>query len=171
MRSTQHWAERAKADVGSPCFWLRGLPPKSKYPQIPPPPEEEEAYQVGNPDEDFFRESVFYLDGSGGSRSSDKRLRRCGWAAITTDFSEPAAPELKAGFFGKLAGQEQTVPRSELYAAVFVLEQTEEREVKLLSDSKYFVDLIKARRSKSIAGSNADLWERYWQAFDWKMGK
>ena len=84
VRDTQHLIGVAKRDTAHQCLWLRGIPPKAKYPDLPEPVEEEDAYHTWN-FEVFQASEKFYLDGSGGSRSSDKRLRRCGWAAIVFD--------------------------------------------------------------------------------------
>ena len=120
--------------------------------------------------ERFSGSSKSNLDGSGGQRSSDARLRRCGWGAIVLDFSQPLAPEVVAGCLGPLAGPEQTVPRSELQAAVFVSEVTGPNGVHLLSDNQYVVDRANQPRAASLHGPNGDLWERFWSAVDAKAG-
>ena len=110
------WIPRTKA-YGYVAF----LPPAGKYPELPEPPEVEDCAEFGGP-QIFKKADVYFLDGSGGKRSGDERLRRCGWAAITADFSDSEAPEVTSGYFGPLPGPSQTVPRSELYAAVAALE-------------------------------------------------
>ena len=140
------------------------------YPTVPPPPEEETYWSVG--DLELFKgASAFYLDGSGGSRSSDTRLRRCCWGAVVVDFTGCEAPEVVAGCLGALAGADQSVPRSELQAAVCVAELTGPNEVGLMSDCKYVVDKASISRARSRYGANGDLWERYWSAYDSKSGK
>ena len=170
IQRTQHLVQAACADINHQALWLRGLPPKAKYPPVPPAPEEEVCYTYGDSDS-FTAAQKFYTDGSGGARTKDKRLRRCGWSAITADLTDPLAPELTSGFFGPLAGPEQSVPRSELHAVLFVLEATQDKEVWVVSDSKYVVDLARSRRSKSLQAPNGDLWQRYWTAYDLKGGR
>jgi len=57
----------------------------------------------------------------GGGWTSDKRLRRCGWAAAELD--EEASKETRSvqAMYGALGGAKQTVPKAELQAATEVL--------------------------------------------------
>ena len=148
----------AKSKVSS--FWCRGIPNLDMYPNVPEPEDDPEVMHSGDFD-NFKLADKFYLDGSGGARSSDKRLRRCGWGAVVADLSNINNPLVVAAAFGPLPGPDHTVPRSELYAAVFAMEATDAAEIWLVSDSKYFVDHANAPASRNLFGRNGDLWERY----------
>ena len=133
------------------------------YPHIPDPPDPPEVFTVGNED-NFDGHYTYYLDGSGGERSSDPRLRRCGWGAACVDFSEPDCPTLLTGRFGALPASFHSVPRAELFAAVYVLENSTVSKIRLVSDNKVFVDGSSKILSQLILTTNGDLWERYFKA-------
>ena len=168
VQSTQHLAERACAEHELECYWLRGIVPVSLAP-IPDPPDHMPTSCIGGL-ELFARGRHFYLDGSGGARSSDPRLRRCGWGSALMNFSSPLEPRLRASLFGGVPGLVQTVPRSELLAAVRTLELSDPEPVVLFSDSAYFVDGTADDREHALASGNGDLWQRYWQAVDLHLG-
>ena len=170
VQDSQSLAQVALRGHANASLWLRGLPPKDSYPIVEPPIESEISYEFGSMATFNYSQS-YYLDGSGGARTNDSRLRRCGWAAITIDTSCPGTPEVTGAVFGPLAGPQQIVPRSELYAGLFVAEATGDRSIKLHSDSKYFVDHCNSRRHKSLLGAHGDLWERWWNCYDLKGGK
>ena len=81
VKSTQHLVPSALADAEGRCWWTRGIVPRSRYPDVPQVPEELETFWMGDPDE-WQHATKVYLDGSGGERTSDPRLRRCGWGAV-----------------------------------------------------------------------------------------
>ena len=112
---------------------------------------------------------MFYLDGSGGSRSSDARIRRCGWAAVLLDFDN-GKTEFVGACFGGLPGADQVVPRSELQAASQALKATGTSKVWFKSDSSYVVDLYAKSRNHSLLSINGDLWEEFWNLVDSKNG-
>ena len=121
VEATKHLEKDAG---GTPCFWLRGLAPKGAYPVVPDP-EENFVYKRTGAENLFLSGSVFYLDGSGGVHTGDARLRRCGWAACVVAFGEGSDARLLAAEFGPLHGFPQTVPRSELLAAVHVMRRVD----------------------------------------------
>ena len=84
--------------------------------------------------------------------------------AACVDFSEPDCPILLTGRFGALPGSSHTVPRAELYAAVYVLETTASDKIKLFSDNKVFVDGTFKDLPGLLLTTNGDLWERYFAA-------
>ncbi len=169
VQHSQNLIKHAEQDIHNVCFWNRGLPPLSKYPCIEPQ-EEVLGHSVCGDYHQFCTSTKFYLDGSGGARTKDSRLRRCGWGAIVLDFSEPSAPTAVAGCCGGLPSMPQTVPRSELYAAIFVVENCicPDKKLWLLSDCKYFVQSAAKGRDHCIYGQHADLWLRYWDACEAK---
>ena len=100
-------------------------------------------------------------DGSGGPHSSDARLRRVGWSWAALNAAEEVFASIADGVTGKV----QTVPRSELVAAVhFVTHCTIEDGclVELYIDNAYVVNTL----YKVLAGwrpgaktVHGDLWE------------
>ena len=86
------------------------------------------------------------------------------------DGSDAVLPIMIGGVYGGLPGATQTVPRSELYAAVHVMEATGEAPVWLLSECKYFTDKARGLTARSSGCDNHDLWERYWSAHSLKAG-
>eukprot|EP00973_Karenia_brevis_P089704 12399068-Karenia_brevis.AAC.1 len=58
-----------------------------------------------------------YTDGSGGERSADPRLRRCGWAWIinSSNGDKQFGPVAHYGGYGIMDGR-QTVPTAEMTA-------------------------------------------------------
>ena len=113
-----------------PCLWYRGMTPL--WWNVPPLPVQEEVWEVG--DVADLGGNDFFLDGAGGKRSSDWRLRRIGWAWIQLPPCEiptedplgdhgwhyPAHCHDCTGQYGTMAG-EQTVPRAEHYALLKLL--------------------------------------------------
>eukprot|EP00973_Karenia_brevis_P017163 2357063-Karenia_brevis.AAC.1 len=63
-----------------------------------------------------------YTDGSVGTRSSDPRLRRCGWAWIINSSNGGIghSPVAYHGEYGTMDGK-QTVPRAEIIAVIRAL--------------------------------------------------
>ena len=82
------------------------------------------------------------------------------------------ADVIHAGLLGTLPYPVQTVPRDEIFAGSIAVELLVDfnvchgREVAIVSDNKSFVDYANSDRADSLSSSNADLWARYWQAFD-----
>ncbi len=62
------------------------------------------------------------------------------------DFEDPTALELVVGCCDGLPGAVQTVPRTEMYAAIFTLEDTGSQTIQMCSDCKYFVDGFQQKR-------------------------
>ena len=166
---TQYLCGRALASQNK-AFWNRGIVTPSMYPVLPEPSDDPDVFLLGS-NAAFSKAHRFFLDGSGGEQSSDPRLRRTGWGAAVVDTTVPGVPELVAGVFGPVPGPEHTVPRSELYAAVYVLESVElDTDIHLISDSKYFVDKACRRRPDSFLAGHGDLWDRYWNAVENREG-
>eukprot|EP00972_Heterocapsa_arctica_P010724 1573031-Heterocapsa_arctica.AAC.1 len=68
---------------------------------------------------------LYYGDGSGGRHTADPRLRRCGWSVCHVDELGVLEPHhLKGGVFGSLGGHLQTVPRSEIWAAIVAIDSS-----------------------------------------------
>ena len=100
-----------------PCWWLRGIVPRTWTWRAPI--EEEITHDIGDPSSIDDSYSIF-LDGSGGSKSADKRIRSYGWA-----WTAGNDPDTK-GQYGTLTGR-QTVPRAEAQALLKFMQFAVER--------------------------------------------
>ena len=114
---------------------------------------------------------IYFTDGSGGKKGSDPRLRRCGWGVVRLNLDDPGNPSLACGAFGPLPGPLQTVPRSEIFAAIQVLDLVHGAVI-IYSDCEYFVSRAGAlgQRARMRAGKNGDLWARWWDLVDERDG-
>ena len=79
------------------------------------------------------------------------------------DFEDLSCPTLEVGRFGPLPGSIHTVPRAELYAALYALQNSRKADVRLVSDSKYFVDSTSKHLNELILTGNGELWEEYFK--------
>ena len=96
-----------KADIKSRTLYWRGLVP------------EEETTPMGHifDTADILKsisecsdpKVTVFIDGSGGKRTKDKRLRRCAWAWVIPE--EGSEKEAKHGARGALRGSANRVPR------------------------------------------------------------
>ena len=150
-------------------FWCRGLVP-AKWVETEPPKEVVRRLMVG--DRRLWRPGIFFTDGSGGDKGSDPRLRRCGWGAVRLNLDDPGNPKIACGAYGPLPGRRQTVPRSELFAAIAVLDLVQRGDVVIFSDCSYLVDHADslAKRECLCLGRNGDLWTRWWHLIDTRDG-
>ena len=188
VRDSQHLLPEARLHWRElPVFWLRGLVPKS----LTRPPEPAPAaalvasaafrgggdFRIGPfqsqefewalaphlpPDADV---AFVFTDGSGGSASSDPRLRRCGFGAALIAPCEEFRPV--SGLAGCLEGPVQTVPRAELRAIIEVCRRATQIPGGLLvifTDSELCVLGFRAGPSQGPLSENFDLWEEFWQA-------
>ena len=136
-------AEEARLDESraADAFWMRGLVPSS-WVACTPPPAQAPVHRAG--DMHPRPGSAYYLDGSGGERTSDPRLRRCGWAAV-----HMCHGQVIGSLHGILPGPFQTVPRSELLALVALVEeigpQLAATAAPLASDCAYVVNGVTRR--------------------------
>ena len=158
--SSQHLVRRARREAGQfPALWLRALPPS-----------EWSRPQAGLLPEGFVRSITLlpmpedelrhvFLDGSGGAHSSDPRLRRCGFAAVMVDSMGPANTMAQVTY-GALGGLPQTVPRSELTAALAALRAFSGPLI-LYSDCDYFVKGVGKSSHWHLTCSNNDLWAQF----------
>ena len=150
-----------------PCYWLRGLLPNHAV-ELPPPSDTEDREEEGQVLLGY--EGEVCGDGSGGERTSDAKLRRCGWAVVQVVplKSQSTWPTCA----GKLTGPKQTVPRAELAALLHVAKN-------LGGDTVYWTDHINIVRRlspgnlpqwekhKKISGANSenqDQWEAIFEA-------
>jgi ribonuclease HI len=169
VASSEHLRHRAVREATvAPCFWLRGLVPKS-WTELPPPKpvqligqgcfagvERSEPLDVTGFD--------IYLDESGGEYSADVRRRRCGWglAVLSVDGNDVT---LRGGVAGTLSGPDQTSNRAAIDALIFILSFTR-GYCQVKPDSKYLVDGFNGGRHRRLDGRNADLWAMVAEALD-----
>ena len=175
---SEHLAK--KAILGSettPCFWLRGLVPADWIKVDPPPLSAEPTFVPASVTTEndarallrgtSSRPLLACGDGSGGTASSDPRLRRAAWAWALMDNSaspEGNAAHVAAGWSSPLVGdfacgQKQTVNRAELSALLDFLKQSA-GDADFITDSAYVlkgVRRIQSGQHKKLK-SNLDLW-------------
>ena len=148
------------------ALWTRGIVPKAMTDTIPP----RDIQGIIQISDDPPTAGRFYLDGSGGVNTADKRLRRCGWAAIKMKEGGGNTPEVHQGVYGALAGAVQTVPRAEITAALNLLRtlQGSPGDIHMVSDCKLVVDgfaekmnttTVEAARRFPCSDANQDLWQ------------
>ncbi len=140
------------------CFWTRGLVPKGWTAT-----EEMEHIRPRRYGEEEWRGGRFYLDGSGGKKTGDKRMRRCAWAAVKLDEEAGKTTRSIQAMSAPLGGKKQTVPRAELTAAVEVLKEHRGKDVdiELVTDCMYvYKGAMKNKGDKGLV-RNGDLWEDF----------
>lgn len=165
IQSSNYLIKRApKGMEVAPCLWARGIPHGEWFP--PPPPQDVRVWEVGAAPAGKVQVHRWFTDGSGGKHSSDKMLRRCGWAAVLV-FGPPGEEKMQWAIFGGLPAGQQTTPQAELMAATIALEKSAAHGapgVEVLSDCRYVVDGFAARRRNHR--QHRDLWDRLWKAVD-----
>ena len=119
-----------------PCLWLRGLLPNplTVVSDEHLPSEELKVYytqytDVTNPVEFTVTSGTYYGDASGGKFSSYPSLRRCGVGLVHTKFDSIRIFYREWGCSIKLIGQVQTVPRAEVFALHFLLNEAPPKSV------------------------------------------
>ena len=132
-----------------PCFWLRGIVPK-EWTATTPAPLDMDMWAVGDMRPTTNNSVKYFLDGSGGEFSSDKRLRRCGWSAVCTEVDPGGSP--------KFPGENQTVARAEPFALVQLLHYIDS-DILVMSDCSYVAKGVSGQKWLS-ASKNGDLWEQ-----------
>ena len=110
---------------------------------------------------------TIFTDGSGGKRTKDKRLRRCGWAWV---LPQPGSNKLaRYGARGALGGL-QTVPRAELRAIHHCLSSIKGhkhiKELVIYSDCKMAVDGIAKGRQHTSKIKLGQLWTCVWDEYE-----
>ncbi len=158
-----HWEHRARAEAehaSLPCFWLRGLPPLAwTYRPAMAPTQGEVVYLGGSPTKPVVLGAgdIVATDGSGGSFSSEPRLRRCGWGFVVLT---PGLAVRSCGW-GPLHLWKQTVPLAELQAVQSALLATE-GPITVAVDSVIVAKGI--RRGPSFRHSfNQYRWRVFWE--------
>ena len=104
----------------------------------------------------------YFTDGSGGELTSYPLVRRCGVGIACLG----PGLEFAWGCYGALSGEQQTVPRAELAAALIVLEQVAcHNDISFVIDSEITVKLmlrfLKHPHLPLYEGANFDLWARF----------
>ena len=102
--------------------------------------------------------AVYCTDGSGGARSQDPMLRRCGWGWVQTS---PAGWGWAS--YGPLEGSSQSVPRAEMVAVIQVVRATT-GDISIYTDHANIVSGMAKGHVRCAFLSNSDLWEDIWAA-------
>ena len=128
--------------VDMPCLWLRGICPKS----LTVIPEEYlptmdykidiKPYESSSIDA-IADSGVYYGDASGGRFSSYGPLIRCGIGLVKVGYDTDNNKYRKWGVQLNLPGLVQTVPRAELYALQYLMnEATQGANIEFITDNK-----------------------------------
>ena len=122
---------------------------------------------VGDIHEFSGNDATIYTDGSGGIRSKDKRLRRCGWAWVFPKLG--SHKEARFGARGALGGP-QTVPRAELKAIHHCLSVIKHhktiKKLHIVSDCKMAVDGLRKGRQYTSKTKLGTLWCSLWDEYE-----
>ena len=125
-------------------------------------------HRIGAPIRDYKEKEInIYTDGSGGRSSSDKRLRRCGWAWVV-----PKPGSNRQALYGARGSMEgkQTVPRAELTALLTCLMDIKGhdtiRTIIIYSDCKMAVDGFHKGRAYSKLTACGAIWSDIWDCVD-----
>ena len=112
--ATDKWSKKAEEKKEEyACFWLRDLVPKA-WTEANLWPE----YTPGIVECMTWEPDICFSDASGGTHSSDPRLRRTGWGIVRLDHDGELVEACHGGVPGK-----QMVPRAELVALVTLAEK------------------------------------------------
>ena len=103
-------------------------------------------------------------DGSGGHHSSDPMQRRTGWGVVITNEQHETIAWASAG----CEDGEQTVPRAELQALIWIAQQTN-GDIEVAIDAKYVVK-GHAKGPNGRHDYHNDLWEKLWLAISQRSG-
>ena len=173
VQSTQPLVQDAiRGSQAYPCLWLRGLLPTSLVTVNTPFQDELHLNYVGRVMEHDWPPGCYFTDASGGRFSAMPILRRCGFGIAymhqtvsdfrrTSDFSEQ--PFFRWGAFGVQVGSVHTVPRSELFAILVVVQKVPSGKLVICTDSKINVDLYIKGFEACKSSTNSDLWIQIWQ--------
>ena len=162
IQSTQHLRHVALASPELTCFYMRGVPVASQLACIPEPPAECCVFSAGafaTPGR--IAGGTFGTDGTGGVYTSDARLRRCAWAIA--QIRPGGSGDVLGVLFGALPCR-QTVPRSELWALVQLLER-----LCPASPATVYLDCLpvfkaysKGREHCLYNSQMSDMWSQFW---------
>jgi len=161
VKDTQVLVKSAEAGcVNYPCFWLRGLVPKS-FTLVPPEhqPVKDVDLQFINYESVDWHSDTYYGDASGGKYTQYNQLRRCGVGiAVVNDRGE-----LIFGLHTPLPGNIQTVSRGELYAVLLVVKHTLSHSVHFITDNKGVYSVFHNGPIAAANSANCDLWALFFQ--------
>ena len=160
---TQKLIQRATDESSEyPCLWLRGILPSllSDVPDEYCAPNEAKHTYVSyiTPIQDCIVTSgLYYGDASGGTFSSYPKLTRCGVGLCKVDFSTEAQ---LWGVQINLPGAIQTVPRAELYALHFLVNEAEAHAtLEFITDNQKNCQTFNKGADYAKNSINADLYK------------
>ena len=172
VSTTNHLARAAKDGLGTAaCMWLRGLLPLSlasiealeEFPgQWAAPSIIEPIYEEYDCSNSVFKSvtsGTYYGDASGGDFSSMPMLRRCGVGIMHTVTVGNEIHRIWGCSF-KLIGNIQTVPRAELSALHFILnEAVENAKIEFITDNLQNCKLFNKGKDACLHVANNDLFK------------
>ena len=156
VQRTQSLVGRAEAEgTNWACFWCRGIVPEEWLKIKQPISEEQIFYTKGEAGPS--KSHIICTDGSGGVHSSDKTLRRCGWAYVFVH-EEEGRPTAGWAAYGPLPHQHQSVRRAEAWAVLQAIKEigTGGRAT-IFSDNQGCVDNFAG--SFPVRSANQDVWD------------
>merc|ERR1712194_134592 len=114
-------------------------------------------YGTGKLPQMLMDSGLFYTDGSGGEFGSLPSLRRCGVGVAHITFGADGMAACDWGVYSGLPGPTQTVPRSELFALLWVLRQADpDKQVEIATDSKVTCSIYHARDAAEAEERDGD---------------
>jgi hypothetical protein len=153
VSGTRSLVARALGEFESwPCFWGRGLVPSE---WIAPTHEPLEATIAWSSDGQRPLHATLGTDGSGGTCSSDARLRRVGAAATEVSEVEPGRFRVLEVAASTVPGR-QTVPRAETFGVMLAARMANGRAAVNHSDASYVVNNF--CKPSVLDGTNGDVW-------------
>ena len=171
--STNHLSQSAKDGLNTAsCMWLRGIlplelasiePHEDYIGQWAPPDILEPIYDKYDDCSDreykIVSSGTYYGDASGGDFSSLPMLRRCGTGVIHTKIIGNEIKQIWGCRF-KLIGDIQTVPRAELYALHFLLQEAvEDAQIEFVTDNQMNSKMFNQGKEACQHVANNDLFK------------
>jgi len=171
---TQHVATRALTNFdSSPHYWGRFIITEDllKIPTFHEPmaeyPLQMTTDTLLSPSQGQWPEGDYFGDGSGGKNGSTPEIRRCGFGAVhmSEEFTDFLSDNLDSmrwpayfGFWSKLPGPTQTVPRAELSALLTVIQNVQPNStINYYIDNKMVHDTFHKGMRRALLAANADL--------------
>ncbi len=176
IRNSQGLLHKAVAGAAeNPSLWLRGLTPAT-WEEVPAPPDATPLHKWGTfadmPDDVVFDLDVeparswrWYSDGSGGPDGKGPNWRRAAWALVAIRWClEDQVWDFVGGFSAALAGDIQTVPRSEITPREFFLRRTTGSGTLHTDHADLLTAEAKQRWTEPQLAANPDLWQSIGEA-------
>ena len=129
VKDTQYLVEAAQAGAeAAACLWLRGCLP-SGFVEVSTPFVQQHGFKYHGPEAQQVQAAPswpagkIWTDASGGEFGNVDLLRRCSYGIVALE-AVGEHYRISFGAYGPLPGEEQSVPRGELYSIVQAVERT-----------------------------------------------